>query len=593
MNQTIKSGFLDTIFSKNADLQIDYDFRTPSYTGVLDTNNDQGYLFFNSQTGISYQYSGGKIYDTGNPALTYSDSSAIPLSMVSGVFNGKSKYKVLGKVADGDWTAFVIFQNSDTGDYVNSKVLFSSKTGDASLSGFAVGINGCNRVFCEHNTPSSGKRIYTLNQELDNKNLISVSKIDSTISIGLHQFDDTLNKISSDSKFDLIDYSYSDSFYLGGLGASGQAYKNFSGTIDSFMMFNVGLGFAERNTFAKSFYCSSYATGGFVNTTETFFVVTGVDFDSVAIGTGITGFQEYIAGTEKVEGGTVNRYGYSGVSGYIYDLVPIERTGTATGISQILTYNKPSGIYDYGYISSFANSKIVLLNNFDSSVKEVYSFSGRNNDDLNLIPNYSINTLKYTILPTGTGETINFYANGLAQPFVTQLSPYMSGDFTVSGNAIDTDGFFDISDFPIYDIISGTCSISGITTGDVSSGTKTLTLSYVNDRDLYLNGSKLLSGVDYYSSGASVIINTTNLIDGDLMLLPKHNQNISRYTGYNDNNFDTNIKLIDEQVWVNGLRQIKLLDYEKIADFSLKYSTFSLEPLSDIIYNNDTGFFNV
>ncbi len=39
------------------------------------------------------------------------------------------------------------------------------------------------------------------------------------------------------------------------------------------------------------------------------------------------------------------------------------------------------GIYDYGYISTFANSKIVLLNNFDSSAKEVYSFSGRNNDD--------------------------------------------------------------------------------------------------------------------------------------------------------------------------------------------------------------------
>ena len=234
-----------------------------------------------------------------------------------------------------------------------------------------------------------------------------------------------------------------------------------------------------------------------------------------------------------------------------------------------------------------------MLNNFDSSAKEVYSFSGRNNDDLNLIPNYSISTLKYSILTTGSGETINFYANGLAQPYVSQLSPSMSGDFTVSGNAIDTDGFFDMSDFPIYDIIYGTTSITGITTGDVSSGTKTLSSSYVSNRDLYLNGNKLISGVNYSASGASVIITTSDLIDGDLMLMPKHNQNLVRYTGYNDNNFDSNIKLIDEQIWVNGLRQIKLLDYEKVADFSLKYSTFSLEPLSDIIYNNDTGFFNV
>lgn len=593
MNQIIKSGFLDTIFSKNSDLQIDYDFRSPSYTGVIDSSGNIGYLFFNSQTGISDQYSGGKIFDTGNPALTYSDGGAIPLQMISGIFNGKSKYKILGKAADGDWTAFMVFQNNDTGDYVNSKILFSSKPSDASSSGFAVGINGCNRIFCEHNTPSSGKRIYTLNQELDNKNLISISKIDSSISIGMHQFDDTLNKISADNKFDLIDYSYSDKFYLGGLGVSGQGYKNFSGSMDSFMMFNVGLGFAERNTFAKSFYCSSFDTGGYVNTTETFYIVTGVEFENVEIGTGITGYVEYLVGTEIVDSGIVNKYGYSGVTGYIYETVPVEMTGSATGASQILTYNKPSGIYDYQYISTFANSKIVLLNNFDASVKEVYSFSGRNTDDLNLIPNYSINTLKYAVLATGTGEIINFYANGLAQPYVTQMSPTMSGDFTLSGNSIDTDGFFDISDFPIYDIISGQAAITGITVSDVSSGYKFLTSSYVDNRDLYLNGSKLLSGVDYYSSGSSIVINTTNLIDGDLMLLPRHNQNMVRYTGYNDNNFDTNIKLLDEQIWVNGLRQIKLLDYEKIADFSLKYSTFSLEPLSDVIYNNDTGFFNV
>lgn len=593
MNETIKSGFLDAIFSKKSDVQIDYDFRNPSYTGITDSSSDVGYLFFNSQTGIVNQYSGGKIYDTGNPALSYSDGPAIPFSIISGRFDGSSKYKVLGRVADADWTAFIVFQNLDTGDNINSKVLFSSKTGDASISGFAVGINGCNRVFCEHNTPLSGKRIYTLNQELDNKNVISVSKIDSTLSIGFHQFDDTLNKISSDNKFSLVDYSYSDKFYLGGLGVSGQGYKNFSGVIDSFMMFNVGLGFAERNTFAKSFYCSSYDTGGFTTSTETFLSVTGVELQTVIVGTGITGYVEYLAGTEVVEGGTINKYAYSGLTGYIYDTIPVELTGLTTGNSEILTYNRPSGIYDYGYISTFANSKIVLLNNFDSSVKEVYSFSGRNSDDLNLIPNYSINTLKYAILPTGSGETINFYANGLAQPYVQTLSPLMSGDFVVSGNSIDTDGFFDISDFPIYDIIAGTSSITGITTGDVSSGVKTLSLSYVDNRDLYLNGNKLISGINYTSSGSSIVITTSDLIDGDLMLLPKHNQNLVRYTGNTDNNFDTNIKLIDEQVWVNGLRQIKLLDYEKVADFSLKYSTFSLEPLSDVIYNNDTGFFNV
>ena len=52
MNEIIKSGFLDTIFSKNADLQIDYDFRTPSFTGLVDSSSNIGYLLFNNQNKI-------------------------------------------------------------------------------------------------------------------------------------------------------------------------------------------------------------------------------------------------------------------------------------------------------------------------------------------------------------------------------------------------------------------------------------------------------------------------------------------------------------------------------------------------------------
>jgi hypothetical protein len=108
-----------------------------------------------------------------------------------------------------------------------------------------------------------------------------------------------------------------------------------------------------------------------------------------------------------------------------------------------------------------------------------------------------------------------------------------------------------------------------------------------------LNGNKLISGIDYDAAAGAVTIYTTNLIDGDLLLLPKHDTNRVRYTGNNANNFDTNIPLFDEQVWVNGLRQIKDLDYLKLADASLKYTTFSLEPFSQVVYNNETGYFNV
>ena len=593
MNEIVKSGFLDTIFFKRDSITVDYDFRNPSFTGIVDSTSKTGYVFFNSQTGAQYQYSGSKIYDTGCPALSYSESARVSEGLVSGQFNGFNKFRILGNTTSDDWTAFIVFKHSETGASDKSKVLFSTKDYDYSTSGFAVGINGCNRIFCEHDTPSSGKRIYTLNEELDNKNVLSVSKVNAVLSIGIHQFDDKMNKESSNVKYNMENYLPSNKMYIGGLGASEINYRNYSGTIDSFMLFNVGLGFPERNTFAKSFYCSSYDTGGYYTTTTSFVSVTGIELRSVVIATGVTGYVEVLAGTEIVDGGVVNKYAYSGVTGLIYDTLAVELTGVASGQSDILSFNPPSGIYDYNYSIPFANSKVVLNANFDSSYKEIYSFSGINNDDLNLLPSFDNASLKYAVLETGDGEFINFYLNGVAQPNLQALTGTMTGDFIVSGNAIDSDGFFDADDSAMYDIILGSGSITGLTIADVSAGSKALSGSFVNNRDVYLNGNKLISGIDYSGVGQTVVITTTNLIDGDLMLLPKHNMNFSRYTGYNDNNFNSSLNLFDEQIWVNGLRQMRGLDYLKVADFSLKYSSFSLEPFPDIIYNNDTGFFNV
>jgi len=593
MNEIVKSGFLDTIFCKRDSITVDYDFRNPSFTGIVDSTSKTGYVFFNSQTGAQYQYSGSKIYDTGCPALSYSESARVSEGLVSGQFNGFNKFRILGNTVSNDWTAFIVFKHSETGASDKSKVLFSTKDYDYSTSGFAVGINGCNRIFCEHDTPSSGKRIYTLNEELDNKNVLSVSKVNAVLSIGIHQFDDKMNKESSNVKYNMENYLPSNKMYIGGLGVSGINYRNYSGTIDSFMLFNVGLGFPERNTFAKSFYCSSYDTGGYYTTTTSFVSVTGIELRSVVIATGVTGYVQVLAGTEIVDGGVVNKYAYSGVTGLIYDTLAVELTGVTSGQSDIVSFNPPSGIYDYNYSIPFANSKVVLNANFDSSYKEVYSFSGVNNDDLNLLPSFDNASLKYAVLETGDGEFINFYLNGVAQPNLQALTGTMTGDFIVSGNAIDSDGFFDADDSAMYDIILGSGSITGLTIADVSAGSKALSGSFVNNRDVYLNGNKLISGIDYSGVGQTVVINTTNLIDGDLMLLPKHNMNFSRYTGYNDNNFNSSLNLFDEQIWVNGLRQMRGLDYLKVADFSLKYSSFSLEPFPDIIYNNDTGFFNV
>jgi len=432
-----------------------------------------------------------------------------------------------------------------------------------------------------------------VNQDLDNKNLISLSKQDSIFFIGIHQFGDFLNQSSSDSQFQLLDYNSSNFFYIGGMGSSGSNYRNFSGYVDSFMYLNRGMDFPERNTFAKAFFCSGFAPGNYQTNSVTQIIVTGLEFQNVAVATGITGYVEILIGAESVGSGVINRYSYSGVTGITYESQLIELTGVESAQFDSIVFDEPIGLIDYEYAVPFGNSKILLLNDFDASYKEVYSFSGVNSDDLNLIPNFSQNAFVYSIFPTGIGEWINFYANGISQPLVTGFISGMNGEFVVSGEIIMSESFFDAFDSSVYDIISGSGSLTGLTTQDVTNGSKAFSGSYINNRDLYLNGMKLTSGIDYSGVGATVVLSTTNLTDGDILVLPKHNKNLSRFTGYNDNNFDTNLSLFDEQVWVNGLRQIRGTDYEKLSNFNLNYSTFSLDPMTDIIYNNDTGYFNV
>lgn len=596
MNSSVKSGFLSEIFLPYENLIIDYDFRTPAnatnYAVINLGSNKTGYLEYNLQIPTQLQYSGSEIINTGNPAITISDSGSIPFSLISGHFNGKTKYKILGNLDSDDWTFYLTFKHLETGLFTQNKVLLSNKDYYSGTSGFIFGINGCNRLFYEYNINNQEKRIFTLNKELDNKNLASLSKIDNDLFIGLHQYED-LNSFSIEEKFALSGYNPSYTFYLGGVGNSGNLYRNFSGYIDQFVFIDRGLQFPERNTFSEAFFCSGYSTGYYQGLTNVFNTVTGLEYQTILVGTGITGYSKYLDGYTSVDGVNVPVYSYSGITGLVYEEKLIELTGTVTGDYELATLFIASGLPDFNYILNFSNSKILSFNDFDDSYKEVYSFSGKNSNDINLNANYLNANNKFSILSTGSGETINLYVNGLAEPFVQSLSSSYTGDFTLSGKYLDSDNFFDQADSAVYDLIFGSGSISGISVAQENSGFAICSPSFVANRDIYLNGIKLISGVDFYSNASGIVINPAGLVAGDLLFLPKHTANLNRYTGLNTNNFDTSLKLFDEQVWINGLRQIKYADYEKIPDFSLKYSSFSLEPYADIIYNNDTGFFNV
>lgn len=596
MENIVKSGFLKEVFMIDQNILVDYDFRNPAQgtnfeeitVGGATTN-----LFYNLQNSTGSQYSGSNIYNTGFPAIAYADSSSVYLDVVSGEFDGNTKFRILGEPTGDDWTFYAAFKHLQTAEYGKSKVILSSKDTDSTTSGFSLGINGCNRLFFEYNINQTEKRIFTLDRELDNRNLASLSKVNSVVYLGLHQYGD-LNNFSFEAQFPISGFTLSNKYYLGGMGTASSDYLNFSGYIDQFMILNQGMEFPERNTFSEAFFSSGYVDDVVSVSSGTFARVTGTRYEDVLIGTGITGYEQYLKGYEVIDGESFPIYSYSGVTGEVYENKIVELTGTVSGSFENYVLSNRSGIPNYPYIMNFANSKILSLNNFDDSSKEVYSFSGVNTNDLNLTSAFVSGTGQFSLLKKESSETVNLYANGVLEPLVSLTSSAYSGAFVVSNNYVFSNGFFDRDDMVYYDIIQGSQASVTVDASDETAGYKDLSYATVDNRDIYFNGKKLISGVDFTDTGSDIRVQPDGwFVQGELVFAPKHDSNLTRFTGFTDNNFDTSIPLFDEQVWINGLRQIKYADYEKVSDFSLKYTTFSLEPLKDTIYNNDTGYFNV
>ena len=119
------------------------------------------------------------------------------------------------------------------------------------------------------------------------------------------------------------------------------------------------------------------------------------------------------------------------------------------------------------------------------------------------------------------------------------------------------------------------------------------------DKDIYFEGIKLLSGehwqkgsnfVDIYSTGYPITYGDTS--EGTYIFAPT-SKNFTRITGKGLTSVDTNINLINEQVWLNGVRQVRDLDYYLVSRPSKLNTTFRQTPLNTILYSGQTGFYNV
>jgi len=159
------------------------------------------------------------------------------------------------------------------------------------------------------------------------------------------------------------------------------------------------------------------------------------------------------------------------------------------------------------------------------------------------------------------------------------------------------------SDSIIYDYASGDQLLSGYEEPATGRGTVHINSEDYFYKDIYLNGKKLIEGLNYlrdWGGQTTTILKTTFTETGQLLFSPRVNGNtptgvfyFNAKTGVAVNHVSADFNIVSEQVWLNGLRQTENDDYMLVSKMGNLTNTNFISGFSEAIYENEGTFFNV
>jgi hypothetical protein len=537
------------------------------------------------------QYSGGCVYSQYNPGFIVGlNSGGFNDYAGSGFFSGDSILRVSDYLNEPDWTMFLTYKNTGCEiDRSKSTILISNQTNISDSSGFCFGFNGANKFFIEYND-ISGKNTYTSNYEGKNSSCISLSKILNNFEFSVHDF---ANSEASLEIFELPTYSNSNIYFLGNTYNNDINYTGFKGYMDDFLYFTGYIGYEQRKNLAGGIFCSSITP----ESTQTIIsgynkISSGILNTSGIIGTGITGYQSIVIGSIPTKaGGSIQICSLSGVTGIIYGEEISFITGSITG-SRRISITIPEKInYDLNRLQDFTNNRLKLLYNIDSNdIVEINTYTGFL-DNYRKVTQYDDVLQQFLLDLESTGQSINLFSNGVLQISGINISGnVVSGNYSLSGNRyVDSDLFFDeFGDSIVYFDITQTPQIIQFTGTGIS-----YTLNNNLNNSMYLNGQKLMSGLNYSINGSNINF-SGNIISTGQVLATARTSNIYRiFTGDFSKLTGNLISLTEEQVYFNGILQINNEDYIKTNCQSLLNSLFYPTVKTYNYYNNDENSFNL
>lgn len=549
-----------------------------SILGAYSFNSGNNSVVFNQLVDSGSNFFSGLPYDAASP-LIYNGSGVQP----SGNFNTQQFYQVSNQFT-GDFSTVIYLNYSGCLNLSSrtSLLVSTNSNPNTSVSGVYLGITPSNRLFASCNGFS-----YTIPKEIGVTDFVYLSVSQNRfLDFGLFSIeDDTLYNKMYDAGSSSLEVS---NLCFGGALSYPNMLTGYSGSMSEIYLFSSIL---DSNLSQSCVNCA-FATGFFATTSYGSYYssqITG-SFWSGIQATVITGYQKVTSPYQNQDGTTGYVYFDSGVTGNVtvyQSLIPQSQ--------DILTSYQTSGL---GFLFDDAKRMSGLL--FDLSfnlellsgdVVEVYSYPTFNSS-LNLeIQNnlYPVSTQMPQIFCNGLAETADvdflvyfnntmagfdstdillydLYDSVVTYPYTTQY--FITGDspFPNSVNIIGYVGqpspLLDVNNSPILDV-------NGEIIYDLG---QPVDLPIPFNLDVYLNGQKMISGINYSVSGSNLFVSGNDLTDiddpsGDFLEMKL----VSQYSGFMRSvyqitapqSFVSGINGFSSQIWLNGTRQTEGVDFVK------------------------------
>lgn len=609
MKTSILTGFLNA-HSVNLDsLKFHYDFSLTS--GQVVFNN-----LFSKQQQVITDDSSFHLDSFYYPSICDSQSKPNVIDN-SGFFQSENFLSISKDITNEDWSFFINYSGHNNAPTGSSRILLSSVDSSLFNSGFILGINNSNRLFFEFAKEGGKKETLTHLRQLKKANSISISKTKNNINLNIFDF---LEEKNYSEHFDISGYKESHRWRIGNLPSSISGYSGFSGKIFDIIYFDKCLSSSLLEDISDLSFASGYQPKQTIASGRQESQITQAVLNPTGI-ISLTG----IIGTKNVfnyEIDNIKIYKTENITGVVTGRVTEYITGEAMVTRNELITIEENKFYNYDFVSSFSDDSILFLKPIAATDKyEIYTETTKTNA-IGITPYLSVNknnpfvfdyknqprlllgkVNKKTILNNNLETEISgFYLDErLNSPLLFNV--YLNGSGLFSERQYEfiqaqTDffNFLRIKDTNtsatselIYDIISGAQFEINFT------GQSSVENSNFMGQDIYLNGLKLISGINYtQQNNTTQILNNNQLSTGKLFSMPRGSNSLLRYTGLASQTVQLSSGIIDgERVWLNGLRQLESVDYIKISSINLQTSNNFIFSFSDSIYNNNKQFFNI